>query len=145
MTRQAQNLYGFRNSGVEVSYSHKLSDMFSYTIGGSYGNPESQSSSNSAWERTLGRIQISESLNYKYGPTTATLSATYYADRSDAGQNIRPFFPVALHITHQLSPMYTLSFAVENLLNRKDVSSSSASSAYYTLPRSYTLGVTAQF
>ena len=142
---QAQNLYGFRNAGVEVSYTNKLSDMYSYTVGGTYSNPKSQSSSSDAWQRTLGRIQVSGALNYKYGPAAATLSASYYADRSDAGRAIRPFLPVALHVTYKLSNTYTMVFDVENLLNRKDVSSNSASSVYYTLPRSYRLGVTAYF
>lgn len=145
VTRQARNLYGFRNSGVEVSYDHKLSDKFSYTVGGSYGNPESQSSSSDAWKRTLGRIQLSGTLNYNCGPTAAALSATYFADRSDEGEDISPYFPVALHVTHDLSKMYTLTFDVENLLDRKDVSNNSATSAYYTLPRTYKLGVTARF
>lgn len=145
VTRQARNLYGFRNSGVEVSYDHKLSDKFSYTVGGSYGNPESQSSSSDAWKRTLGRIQLSGTLNYNCGPTAAALSATYFADRSDEGEDISPYFPVALHVTHDLSKMYTLTFDVENLLDRKDVSNNSATAAYYTLPRTYKLGVTARF
>ncbi|CQR74458.1 Colicin I receptor precursor [Sporomusa ovata DSM 2662] len=145
VTRQAQNLSGFRNSGIEVSYNNKLSDKFSYTVGGSYGNPESQSSGSDTWEKTLGRIQLSGALNYKCGPTAAALSATYFADRSDEGQDIKPFFPVSLHVTHDLSKMYTLTFDVENLLDRKDVSNNSSTSAYYTLPRSYKLGVTARF
>lgn len=145
VTRQAQNLSGFRNSGIEVNYNHNLSDKFSYTVGGSYGKPESQSSGSNTWEKTLGRIQLSGALNYKYGPTTAALSATYLADRWDDGEKISPFCSVALHVTHDLSKMYTLTFDVENLLDRKDVSNNSATAAYYTLPRSYKLGVTARF
>jgi len=142
---QAQNLYGFRNAGIEISCSNKLSDRFGYTVGASYSNPESQSSSSSSWERTLGRIQLSSNLTYKCGPTSAGLSAVYYADRNVSGTDIRPFFPVALHIAHDLKNGYTLNFGVENLLNRKDVVNNSATSSYYTLPRTYMLGVTAHF
>ena len=145
VTRQAQNLSGFRNSGIEVSYGRKLSDKFAYTLGGSYGNPESQSSSSDSWERTLGQIQLSGTLNYKCGPTAAALSTTYLADRSDEGEDISPFCSMALHVTQDLSKKYTLTFDVENLLDRKDVSNNSATSAYYTLPRSYRLGVTTRF
>ncbi|HWR38742.1 MAG TPA: TonB-dependent receptor [Patescibacteria group bacterium] len=143
--QQAQNMAGFRNTGIEVNYNHKLSDKFSYSLGGSFSNPEAQSSSADPWERTMGRIQLSGSLNYKLGPTSAALSAVYYGDRSDAGKSISPFFPVALHISRNYGKQYTLNIDIENLLNRRDPINNSASSLYYAQGRAYKVGFTAHF
>ena len=140
---QAQNS-DFRNTGIEVSYENRLSPKFSYALGGSYSNPEEQDGG--VWKRTYGRVQLSGSLKYTVGKTDATLSAQYIGDRVNSSNqdNRKPMLPVTLHINHHYDENRTLTFTVDNLLDRKDITSHSTTE-YYTLPRSYKLGMTMKF
>ncbi len=140
---QTQNADKFRNLGIEVSYNEKLSKKFSYGVSASVSNPQFKEGGGQ-WERTLGRIQLTGSLNYQCGADSARLSASYFGDRVDSdGLGRRPMLPVNLHYAHQLNEMSTLFFDVDNLLNRDDITTNS--SAYYAEPRSYRFGMTTRF
>ena len=140
----AQNVSKFRNSGIEASYDHKLSKHWSYSFGSSFGNPEQQESDGGAWTRTLGRMTFNGALHYMSGPWTADLSAMYYGDRVDSdGVDRSAMIPVSLHVGYKLKENRTLTFDVDNLLNRRDVTTNS--SAYYMPERSFRLGLTATF
>ena len=140
----AMNVAKFRNTGIEASYDHKLSKHWSYSFGSSFGNPEQQESDGSAWTRTLGRMTFNGALHYMSGPWTADLSAMYYGDRVDNdGLDRSAMIPVSLHVGYKLKENRTLTFDVDNLLNRRDVTTNS--SAYYMPERSFRLGLTATF
>lgn len=146
---QAQNMAGFRNTGIEVSYDKKAGEHVSYSIGCSYGDPKQQATEDAPWIRTMGRIQLTGSVNYQNGPTTAALSAMYYGDRTaedDSGNPVsrKAMLPVNLQIGYELAKNQTLTFNVDNLLNRKDITTN-GSSEYYAMERSYKLGYTYRF
>ena len=143
----AMNMSKFRNTGIEANYEHKLNQHWSYSLGSSFGNPEEQASDGGAWIRTLGRITINSSLHYMSGPWSADLSAVYYGGRVDgsAGEVARrPMLPVSLYVGYKLKENRILTFNVDNLLNRHDITTNS-SSAYYMPERSFRLGLTATF
>ncbi|CUH94660.1 hypothetical protein P22_0726 [Propionispora sp. 2/2-37] len=146
---QAQNMAGFRNTGIEVSYDKKAGEHVSYSLGCSYGNPKQQATAEDPWIRTMGRIQLTGSVNYQNGPVTTALSAMYYGDRiaeDDSGTPVsrKAMLPVNLHIGYELAKHQTLTFDVDNLLNRKDITTN-GSSEYYAMERSYKLGYIYRF
>ncbi len=140
---QAQNA-NFRNTGIEVSYENHLSPKFSYVLGGSYSDPEEQDGG--LWKRTYGRVQLSSSLKYTVGKTDATLSAQYLTNRvnSSTQESRKSMLPVTLNINHRYDKNRTLTFTIDNLLDRQDITSHSTTE-YYTLPRSYKLGMVVKF
>ena len=105
---------------------------------------QQQESDGSAWTKTLGRMTFNGALHYMSGPWTADLSAMYYGDRVDSdGLERSAMIPVSLHVGYKLKENRTLTFDVDNLLNRRDVTTNS--SAYYMPERSFRLGLTATF
>lgn len=146
---QAQNLSGFRNAGIEVAYENKINNHMSYSLGSSFSNPEIQKNEGDSWTRTMGRIQLSGMLKYKNGPTTAALSAMYYGDRVavDEERNVvdrKAMLPVNLHIQHEIAKDRTITFDIDNLLDRQDITTNGWS-AYYSMPRSYKIGYDIRF
>ena len=140
---QTQNADEFRNLGLEVAYNEKLSEKFSYALSASVSNPQFKEGGGE-WQRTLGRIQLTGSLNYQFGPDSVSLSASYFGDRVDSdGLGRRPMLPMNLHYAHQMNETSTLFFDIDNLLDRDDITTNS--SAYYAEPRSYRFGMTMRF
>jgi iron complex outermembrane receptor protein len=140
---QAQNS-DFRNTGIEVSYENQLSPKFTYSIGGTYSNPEEQDGD--LWQRIYGRIQLSGALTYTAGKTGATLSAQYLGNRVDSTLQTarKAMLPVTLAVKHRYDEDHMLTFTVENLLDRQDITSHSTTE-YYTLPRTYKIGMVVNF
>ncbi len=140
---QMQNADKFRNLGLEVSYNEKLSEKFNYALSASVSNPQFKEGGGE-WQRTLGRVQLTGSLNYQCGADSVSLSASYFGDRVDSdGLGRRPMLPMNLHYAHQINETSTFFFDIDNLLNRDDITTNS--SAYYAEPRSYRLGMTMRF
>lgn len=131
-----ENFGKFKNEGVEVSWEQKLSDKYSYIIGGAYGNPR-QLNADGNWERAYGRIQGNLMLCYTYDKLTANLAANYTGDRSN---NAPAALPVSLKLNYQLKPDTMLFTTIRNVLNRHDVTTNSAS-YYYGEPRTVEFGI----
>lgn len=146
--KQAQNLAGFHNTGLEVSYDKEVDGHLSYSLGCSYSNPKTQENSGDPWERTMGRVQLTSSINYKNKATSANLSAMYYTNRVGLdGTKVvdrKAMLPVNLHVGYALNPKSSITFAVDNLLNRQDITTN-GDSIYYSMPRSYKLGYIQRF
>lgn len=129
----------FRNTGIEMSYQKQVNKAFSYLIGASYGNPEIYSSGK--WTQQYGRIQFNSSLKYQEDRWTTSLSASYLGDRAYTN---KPQLPVNMTVAYSIDQNKTINLSLENLLDRRDINTHSAS-AYYSLPRSYRLGYTQLF
>lgn len=145
---QPYNAVSYENTGVEISYDKKINDHLSYTVGGMYSNPKRQEALNAPWKRVLGRLQFVGALHYNDDLTTASLSTSYFGNRVMYGtqKDSSPMLMSNLHVTHKLSKNYVLNFDVDNLFNRHDaVNNSTDSIDYYTMPRTYRLGVTLGF
>lgn len=130
----------FKNEGIEASWEQKLSDKYSYTVGGAYGNPRQQNTAGS-WERAYSRIQGNLSVRYTLDKLTANLAANYTADRAN---NAVPALPVSLMVNYQLKPETAVFTTIRNVLNRNDVTTNS-SSFYYAAPRTFEIGVKHSF
>lgn len=130
----------FKNEGIEVSWEQKLSDKYSYIVGGAYGNPRQQTTTGT-WERAYSRIQGNLSVRYTLDKLTANLAANYTADRSN---NAPEALPVSLMVNYQIKPETAIFAAMRNVLNRNDVTTNS-SSYYYAAPRTFEIGVKHSF
>lgn len=142
---EAYNAARYKNTGLELSYAKKLDEYLSYTFGGIYHKPEKKDTTASPWKDTLGRYQFSTALQYQNGRTDAALSLSYlgdrvkYSDQSDAGA----LFLSNLHLGYGLTENTSLSFDIDNLFDRKDLSNSDGN--YYTLGRVFRVGMQCKF
>ena len=138
--KQYQNFDQYKNQGVEVSWEDKLSDKYSYTVGGTYGDPKAYS--NGTWQRLYGRIQGVLTFHYTQDKLSAHLSANYTADRAN---DAPPALPVSMMVNYKIKPETTVFATVRNVLDRHDVTSDSAKSAmsgyFYGAPRTFEFGV----
>lgn len=130
----------FKNEGIEASWEQRLSEKYSYTVGGAYGNPRQQNTAG-AWERAYSRIQGNLSVRYTLDKLTANLAANYTGDRAN---NALPALPVSLMVNYQLKPETAIFTTIRNVLNRNDVTTNS-SSFYYAAPRTFEIGVKHSF
>lgn len=139
------NAARYKNSGLELSYTKKLDEHLSYTLGGLYHNPEKKDTAQSPWKDTLGKYQLSAALQYQKDKTDAALYLSYLGDRvktsdqSDAGA----LFLSNLHLGYRLTENTSLSFDIYNLFDRRDLSNSD--SDYYTLGRTFRIGMRCSF
>ena len=141
-----QNFESFQNQGIEVSWEQKLSDKYSFVVGGAYGNPKQKQSALKDWERAYSRVQGNLMLRYTQDKVTANLSANYTADRAN---NASEAFPVSFRVNYQMSPDTAIFTTMRNVLNRHDVTTESNPSAmaghYYAAPRTFEIGVKHSF
>ncbi|MDF2928078.1 MAG: btuB 5 [Anaerospora sp.] len=137
---QYLNFPTFKNEGIEVTWEQKLSDKFSYILGGSYSNPR-QKDTKGVWSSTYSRIQSNLTIRYTQDKLTANLAANYTADRAN---NALPGFPVSLMVNYQLKPETSVFTTIRNVLNRNDVTTYSTS-YYYAAPRTFEIGVKHSF
>ncbi len=139
-SKMFQNFSKFKNEGIEVSWQQRLSDKYSYTVGGVYGNPREKDATGE-WIRAYSRIQGNLTLRYTLDKLTANLAANYTADRSNKALNA---LPVSLMVNYQLKPETAVFATIRNVLNRNDVTTNS-SSYYYAAPRTVEFGVKHSF
>ncbi|MEG6585148.1 TonB-dependent receptor plug domain-containing protein [Dendrosporobacter sp. 1207_IL3150] len=139
-----QNFDQYRNQGLEVSWEDKLSDKFSYTVGGVVSNPQAYYNRN--WSRLYSRVQGTLGLHYTLDKVSANLSANYITDRAN---DAPPAFPVSLTVNYKAQPETTVFATVRNVLNRHDVTTestpSSMSGYFYGAPRTIEIGVKHSF
>ncbi len=141
-----QNFKNFKNEGFEASFEQKLSDKYSYIVGGSYSNPRQQLNSTANWTRTYSRIQSNLVLRYTQDRITANLSANYIADRANDAPNA---FPVNLMLNYQATPDTLIFTTVRNIFDRHDVTTNNTpntmSGYFYGMPRTFEIGVKHSF
>ena len=132
--KMIRNVGAFKNPGIEVQYSHVITDGWQYHIGFTYANPRNEE--NGVWTQTFPRFQMAAGTSYHQGPWNAALNLGYAALRP---HQIKNMLDVTLNVSYQISPADTVSLAVYNLLDRRDVTTEWDWIAYYSDPRTVML------
>lgn len=142
---QPYNAAKYRNTGIELSYSKKIDDNFSWTVGGIYSNPQNKDKGNTSWKDVLGKYQVMTSLDYKNEKTTANLNLSYMGGRINNSKqvDVSPLLISNLHIAHEIFDNAIVTFDVNNIFNRRDLSD--PDSLYYTQGRSFIVGMNYNF
>ena len=129
------NLDEYKNSGLELSYEEKLSNKFNYGLSATFQNPKTKDHKNNIWENYDGRVALGANLGYQINKTKVNTFINYQYKRAFAD----PLLDINLNIKQTLSKNDSLLFKVNNLLNRKDVNSSSGVSGSVLEDRNFLL------
>lgn len=137
----------FKNTGVEVSGTIKNNKKLTFNWGVNYNNPLVKGSGASPkkpyWDRKFGRLQINGGVLYEYEKWSASLEGTYLGRRVAAptgrhSYEIKPYFLTSMVVAYRPNTNDTITFSVDNLLNRED-NLAHTGSEYYSAPINYLL------
>ncbi len=134
----------FRNTGIELSNEIRGSRGLSYQWGLTWQNPETRSSDNTfGWNRAFGKVQITGGIVYKKGKWTSAFNGSYLASRVKSptympAYRTKPYLLTTWNTVYAPDSSSEISFTVENVLNRDDVTTHTDSN-YYVAPISYML------
>jgi len=139
----------FRNTGVELACDIKSNNTLSYHWGITWQNPQVKSTKKDYWDRKFGRLQLTGGVTYKKGKLISNLSGSYLCERvqtpsSEHSFETKPYFLTSWHTSYKPDAVQEITLTVNNVLNRHDVISHSAST-YYDAPASYMLNYTCKF
>ena len=139
------NASGFKNEGLELSYTKKLVEGLSYTLGGIWSDPQQRAKNGEPWKKTQGRYQVMTGINYQNKDTSAALNVSYWGDRIKTSNqtDVRPLVISNLHIGHKLAANARANFTVNNIFDRKDLVN--GDSDYLSMGRTYRLGISYDF
>lgn len=118
------NAGDFRNTGVEVDYAHKISDVWSYHVGASISNPEDNESGK--WVQDNARLQYTAGVTYDTEKWTANLDYIYLGDRqlsyyrNSAGDtfNLSPSSDLSANIQYRPRKGHALTLTMDNILGK---------------------------
>ena len=118
-----------------------------YNYGITWQNPVTRNTKYGPdWVRDYGKFQLVGGIGYHKGKWRTALNASYLADRSGStsGKAIRlkPYLLTSFTLAYAPNKYSELELSVNNLLNRKDITTHSASSFYYCACRSFMLTYT---
>lgn len=135
-----------KNTGVELSCNIDNGGGWHTNWGVSYSNPQKYETDkygvSQGWHRYYGKLQLNGGINYTNEKWKAALTATYLAERerdTDAGGSIKPMLLTGANVSYKLATDRELFLTVDNIFDRKDITSHSTSE-YYTLGRTFQLG-----
>jgi len=128
-----QNL-PFQNTGVELSWRQKFGSDWAVDTGLSYGNPEEQKTAG-VWSQKYGRWQANTMLRWQHKIWSASFGLSYLGDRPYWRDQYLSTFRAAV----DLGRFGKVSVSVDNVFNRRDVTTHTAS-AYYATPRAVRVG-----
>ena len=135
-----------KNTGLEFGCEIENSARVHTAWGLSYSNPQKKETDkngvSSAWRNYYGRLQLNGGVTYSVTDWKISLNATYLAKRerdTDTGGKIKPMLLTNLNINHNLSDDKEIFLTIDNIFDRKDITSH-ATSEYYTMGRSFKLG-----
>ncbi len=138
-----------KNTGLELSCDINGPDGWSFNWGITYQNLRVQSTGSNGtstpWVNKYGKWLLNGAVNYSKDKWTASLMSNYMADRTLENnynpKSVKPMLITSMHIVYKPVKEQEIYLTVENLLNRKDITThSSAKSAYYTPERSFEAG-----
>ena len=139
----------FRNTGIELSTDIKSVGRLSYHYGVTWQNPEVKSTKKDYWDRKFGKVQLTGGITYKSRKLTSSLNASYLCDRvqtpsTDHSFASKPYLLTQWNTIYHPDNDNELSLTINNVLDRHDIISNSAST-YYGPPVSYMLNYTYKF
>lgn len=142
---QSYNASKYRNTGVELSYSRKLSDELNWTVGGIYSNPQNKASDSAPWKDVLGKYQVMTSLDYQHEKTNASLNLSYMGGRVNNSKqtDVKPILVSNLHVGQEIFANATLTLDVNNIFDRRDYTDPDG--LYYTQGRTFLVGMNYSF
>lgn len=142
---QSYNASKYRNTGVELSYSRKLSDELNWTVGGIYSNPQNKASDSAPWKVVLGKYQVMTSLDYQHDKTNASLNLSYMGGRVNNKKqtDVKPILVSNLHVGQEIFANATLTLDVNNIFDRRDYTDPDG--LYYTQGRTFLVGMNYSF
>ena len=142
---QSYNASKYRNTGVELSYSRKLSDELNWTVGGIYSNPQNKESDSAPWKDVLGKYQVMTSLDYQHDKTNASLNLSYMGGRVNNSKqtDVKPILLSNLHVGQEIFANATLTLDINNIFNRRDFTDPDG--LYYTQGRTFLVGMNYSF
>lgn len=159
-TRYRYTNKDFRNTGLEASLNVDATEHLGYNIGFTIQNPENKSNAKDkkgnlvkpGWQRKFGRYQVKGGIDYKYEKFRAALNGSYIWDRysSPSGSDsykIKPYFLTTFTATYSPDKKNDISLIIDNVLNREDNLSNTASDGggYYSAPINFLLTYTYKF
>ena len=142
---QSYNASKYRNTGLELSYSRKLSDELNWTVGGIYSNPQNKASDSAPWKDVLGKYQVMTSLDYQHEKTNASLNLSYMGGRVNNSKqtDVKPILVSNLHVGQEIFANATLTLDVNNIFDRRDYTDPDG--LYYTQGRTFLVGMNYSF
>ena len=142
---QSYNAAKYRNTGLELSYTKKINNNFDWSIGGIYSKPQNKTTESAPWKDVLGKYQIMTSMNYHSENTNAALNLSYMGNRVNNSKqtDVKPLLLSNLHIDHKILENASLTFDINNLFNRRDLSGPDG--LYLTQGRTFILGMNYNF
>lgn len=147
-----------KNTGIEASLRYHDDTGFRYNLGVSWNNPKSKTRSDNApstvtvkdyWDRQYGRMQFSGGVGYSKDKWSADLITTYMWDRvasptSSSSFSIKPYLLTSFNLSYKADKNSSITFSMENLLNRED-NYGGSTTAYYSTPRCFLMKYTYNF
>lgn len=138
-----------RNTGIEISANFTHDENWSTSLGLMFNNPEVRNEANygdNEWHEYFGKYQLTAGVNYKLDKFTASLNGNYVGDRTSTRFNLskperhlKSQFFTDLHLTYEPEKIQRIFVHVNNLLDRRDITSNSTSN-FYTLDRNFVVG-----
>lgn len=142
---QSYNAAKYKNTGIELSYTNKLDENLTWTVGGIYSKPQNKTTNTAPWKDVLGKYQVMTSIDYQHDKTNASLNLSYMGGRVNNSKqtDVKPILLSNLHVGHEVFANATLTLDINNIFNRRDLTDPDG--LYYTQGRTFLVGLNYNF
>lgn len=142
---QSYNAAKYKNTGIELSYTNKLDENLTWTVGGIYSKPQNKTTNTAPWKDVLGKYQVMTSIDYQHDKTNASLNLSYMGGRVNNNKqtDVKPILLSNLHVGHEVFANATLTLDINNIFNRRDLTDPDG--LYYTQGRTFLVGLNYNF
>ncbi|MBQ7883682.1 MAG: TonB-dependent receptor [Phascolarctobacterium sp.] len=138
-----------KNTGIELSCDVDMGNGLTGNFGVSYSNPQKYSTTTEygietqgRWRDYYGKFQFNGGLNYQKDKWNTSLNFNYIGKRTrdvDAESSMKPYLFTNLNISYKPTKDSKFFLNIDNLLDRKDITTA-ATSSFYTMERNFMLG-----
>lgn len=137
-----------KNTGIEVSAAFEHNDNFSTNWGAVWQSPRvhnTESYPDGKYHDIFNRVQLNGGINYKEGKFASNLTGNFVDKRtsskssSAAARHLKPQMFTNLHMTYQPADNHKIFFHLNNIFDRKDITTNSTSN-FLSLGRNFMLG-----
>lgn len=127
-----------RNTGIELDWNHRQSENLIWHAGLSYSHPEKQESdtkkgTKGKWHDYYGRIGFNAGVTWIKGKLTTSFNTSVLADRTrdySPYPSMKSQWFTDLNFSYKPNSQSRFFLNIDNLFDRKDITSSSSSSFY---------------
>lgn len=144
-----------KNTGLELSCATDMGKGWSSNLGVTWSHPQKQGSTTDgsgkvtkgAWHDYYGKFQLNGGLSYSREKVSGAINFTYLGKRVrdvDDTPKMRPYLMSNFNFSYKPDKNNRFYVNVDNLFNRKDITSSSSSS-FYALGRNFMMGYEMSF